>query len=178
MKNKVMKLGLLAAMMVGGLNAAHASSSVDIQGAVGSVSCSVNLSETGPVILKTAVPADFTVANQLVKKQDLTATLSNCSGMADGTSTPKLRISSPQVSTMGNAIFTSEQNATFGIGIQEKSQATPIVNNGTVSLGDDSTAGTDLEGKITSFEIGMIAPSTVVKSGLAKATLTFDYLYN
>lgn len=177
MNNKAMKLGLLAAMMVGGLNAAHATNTVQIEGTVGLLTCQADVTNPGPIRLTTASPTDFTTVGALVNKVDVSVKLTNCSGTPDGTATPKLRITGPETS-LGKGYFNSESSPSFGIGIQAKNTTTLLGQNDTVSLGTDATTSTELQNASSDFEVGMVSPTSNPAAGLAKATLTFDYLYN
>ena len=175
-KINVIKMSMVAALILTGVNAAQADNSVQVTGSVAAVGCAVNVDQTS-VNLTSAKPADITTANKLFSSKDVTVTTSQCSGGVDGTSIPKLRVTGP-ASSLGASFFNTESNPSFGIGIQKDGTTTLLSNNDFVSLGNATTTPTVLEGVGTKFNVGYNSPTATPAAGLAKATLTFDFLYN
>ncbi|MDU3300615.1 MAG: hypothetical protein E7E83_04160 [Enterobacter ludwigii] len=182
MKSKVMKLGLLTAMVMGGMNMAQAGNTVDVMGTVATVSCGVsvdrpniNLPVATPTVMKNGTVLKLVTSTET----DLKVTLMNCTGTPDTVAAPKLRLSATGAEAgLGAGIFNTETGATFGIGVTSGGD-TLISNLGSVSLGDKTTTAVQLENKETSFKVGLASSNlSAVSSGIAKTTLTFDYLYN
>lgn len=182
MKSKVMKLGLLTALVTGGMNMAQAGNIVEVLGTVATVSCGVsvdrpniNLPVATPTVMKNGTALKLVSGTET----DLNVTLTNCTGTPDTVASPKLRLSATGAEAgLGAGIFNTEIGATFGIGVTSGSD-TLISNLGSVSLGDKTMTAVQLENKKTPFKVGLTSSNpTVVSSGIAKTTLTFDYLYN
>lgn len=182
MKSKVMKLGLLTAMVMGGMNMAQAGNTVDVMGTVATVSCGVNVDQANvnlPVSTPVVMQGGTNLKLVTGTTQNVTVKLTGCSGSPDGVSVPKLRLSATGTEGgLGTGIFNTEAGATFGIGVTQNSESL-ISNLGYVKVGEDTDESSTLEGLETVFKVGLVSSNaSAVKSGIAKTTLTFDYLYN
>lgn len=184
MKTNMMKMGLLAAMVMGGINLAHAVNTVQVEGSVANVSCAVNVDQ--PTITISNVKADVlsgAPANKIVPatSKQVTVTLSACTGASDTMSIPKIRLTATGGGNgLAAGIFNTEQNPTFGIGVEDpNAEGTLLTQNSTIVQGDNTSDGTSLDGKQQVYNIGLVtsAPSSV-QAGIARSVLTFDYLYN
>ncbi|WP_193162851.1 fimbrial protein [Enterobacter ludwigii] len=177
MKNKVMKLGLLAAMVMGGMNAAHAADVV-VDGLVATVSCAVQVDKSS-LSIPAIKPSVMTTANTVYGAVDLKVSLESCGGEADTASVPKIRFSAVGNSGLNGNMFNTEPSPTFGIAVALSGAPTvPLANNAPIFTGTTTDDGLVLEGKSVDLKVGLATPSvSALKGGKAATTLTFDYIY-
>ncbi|CAM4363866.1 MULTISPECIES: fimbrial protein [Lelliottia] len=179
MKNKVMKLGLLAMMVMGGMNAAHAGNELTVSGQVLNVTCDVSVPATLPAGTLKAKPAEIVAANTLYKQQDVKVSLTGCAGAADADSQGTLRVSGV-TSAMGNTFFNTNANSPVAIGIVEGSGlTTPLLGNmSTINTGAKGAAPADLTNTDYTYSVGLASASATPQPGIANAVLKFEFSYN
>lgn len=178
MKTHMQKFGLLAAMIMTGMGVAHADSTVVVSGSVAETTCSVSLDQN-ELNLGNVAPTDIQASGTLYQGQDVTATLTNCSGEGVGKQA-KIRLTGPVATSLGTSYFNTEANPTVGVVVIAKGTADNalLTNASTVNIGDATTDAIALNGMSQAYTIGLGSTVPTPNAGLAKATLTFDYFYN
>ncbi|MDU3300101.1 MAG: fimbrial protein [Enterobacter ludwigii] len=176
MKNKVMKLGLLAAMVMGGMSAAHAANNtVTVSGQVLATTCDVSVDKS-ELSLK-AKPADMTASATLYSPQQVTVSLVNCQGDGDANSQGAIRLTG-DASGLGNTYFNTEQNPVVAIGVAEDNKTTNLLaTDSKRMIGSKADDGSTLEGKSLIYNVGLASPTVSPGAGVAKTTLKFDFFY-
>lgn len=176
MKNKVMKLGLLAMMVMGGMNAAHAANNeVVVSGQVLATTCDVSV----PAALSLrAKPADILAANTIYNAKPVKVTLTNCVGDGEAGMQGRIRLTAP-TSALGAGYFNTESSPTVAIGVAAGTAVTPLLFDQNVqtigAVADDATA---LSGQELTYNVGLAAPSATPAPGVANANLKFEFFYN
>ena len=180
MKKQIIKMSMLAMMVMGGVNAAHAatSSTVTVSGAVNAVTCQLGLDKAS-LDLGAALPGDFVAPNSIIKEQKVTATLTNCGAGVTGASAG-VQVSGSVISgASNNDIFGSDVNATWGFGVVKDGGAkTALIKNGAMlDAIANGTAGTALENSTYVAEIGLVAPVTTGSAVKASPAQTAPILF-
>ena len=183
MKKQIIKMSMLAMMVLGGVNAAHAAtaSTVTVSGTVNAVTCQLSL-DTVVLDLGTAMPSDFTAANSIIKEKTVTAKLTNC-GTGTAGANAGIQVSGQVISgATKNDVFGSDATATWGFGVVKDGGAkTDLLANGAMLESfAANTVATNLEGKEYKADIGLVAPviaSNAVKSSpIQTAPIQFSFV--
>ncbi|WP_371973000.1 fimbrial protein [Lelliottia nimipressuralis] len=179
MKNNVIKLGLLAMMVMGGMNAAHAGNELTVSGQVLNVTCDISVPPTLNSGVLKAKPADIDTAGKLFKSESVKVTLSGCQGAAEASSQGHIRISGP-VSGMGDTYFNSETTSPVAIGVTADATGAGalLANRSTRDIGNKNDAPATLNNTEYDYSVGLASASATPAPGIANAVLKFEFSYN
>lgn len=104
MKNQMMKMGVVAALVLGASTMAHAAtnSTLQISGKITKATCDVSLDNIAPVDLGTWLPADFT-GNNIVGADTRVLTFTGCTGQTDDAGAMNLKLTATDQSSSASA---------------------------------------------------------------------------
>ncbi|WP_181367070.1 type 1 fimbrial protein [Enterobacter sp. CGMCC 5087] len=178
MKKQIIKMSMLAMMVMGGVNAAHADTkgTVQVTGVVNTLTCQVSLSR--PTIdLGGMIPSALNAANTLFNAQDVTVSLSGC-GNAAAQAGAGIQLDANPITGSSNKIFGSDTSATWGFGVAKKDAPATLLAKGeflfSAVAGD---LGTALEAKTYPATIGFAAPTASPTASAAQTTgISFSFV--
>lgn len=185
MKKNILNVCALAALVMGGVNVAHAASStfVTVKGSVNTVTCDI-ASSVADINLGNYLPADFTAAGAFPtgagKTQDFDINVSGCQGTATAAGQATVKVTGPVTST-GATYFSDDATSQAAVGLALKATPATLVTNGQVlnvlTPGATTAALSNSKLQFTTGLISSVAANTNSGQQIT-APLKFEFIYN